>query len=56
MTVGVAKEESARKIWYSGMDYAIEKLKPDCVLCYGSKIEYDFKNIEVKYYEARRFN
>ena len=55
-TVGIMQDKEAQKVWISGMSAAIEKLEPECVLCYGSKIDYDFGDIKVKYYEARRFS
>ena len=54
-TVGVMQDRDARKLWYSGMDEAIKRLKPECVLCYGAKIDYDFGDVPVKYYERRKF-
>ena len=37
------------------MSAAIEKIKPECVICYGSHIDYDFGTTKVKYIEARKF-
>ena len=56
-TVGVAKDRSgeAQDIWRAGMDAAIEILQPETVLCYGSRIEYDFGGRNVKYIAARKF-
>ncbi|MBR0315974.1 MAG: DUF4417 domain-containing protein [Synergistaceae bacterium] len=54
-TVGVATDEEAKDIWFSGMNCAIERLKPECILCYGSKIDYDFGSTNVKYFESRKF-
>lgn len=53
-TVGVMKDDAAQEIWRDGMDEAIKRLEPTCVVAYGSKIDYDFKGIEVKYIDARR--
>ena len=53
-TRGVVRHKNAQKIWRSGMDFAIKKLKPQCVICYGTNIEYDFGNTEVKYFAPRK--
>lgn len=55
-TVGVIRDEEARKIWTSGMDEAIRRLQPDQILCYGSDIKYDFKGIPVRHFDARKFS
>ena len=54
-TVGVMQDKEARNIWCTGMDAALEKVKPECVICYGSRIDYDFGDVRVKYIEARKF-
>jgi hypothetical protein len=54
-TVGVMNDKNAREVFRSGMDEAIKRLKPSCVICYGSKIDYEFGDVKVKYIEARRF-
>ena len=54
-TVGVMKDSEAQLIWRAGMDAAIKKLQPETVVCYGSKIDYDFGNMTVKYIKARSF-
>lgn len=56
-TVGVIRDKDAKKIWTAGMDAALEKLKPETVVCYGfSRIaDYDFHGANVKYIKARRF-
>lgn len=55
-TVGVMRDEGAGKIWTSGMDEAIRRLQPKQILCYGSEIAYDFKDIPVQHFEARKFS
>ncbi|MBQ3585758.1 MAG: DUF4417 domain-containing protein [Synergistaceae bacterium] len=47
-TVGIVEDPIARNLWFSGMDEAIRRLNPECVICYGAKIGYDFGNIPVK--------
>ena len=53
-TVGVMTSKEAQEIWRAGMDEAINRLRPTHIIAYGSKIDYDFKNIPVKYIEARK--
>ena len=54
-TVGVMRDEHAQRLWSDGMTEAIRRLKPETVLCYGKKPEYDFGKIKVKYYDSREF-
>ena len=54
-TVGVMRDKSARAIWADGMTEAIKRLKPKNIICYGSKLDFDFGKINVKYIEARKF-
>ena len=54
-TVGVMRDKSARAIWADGMTEAIKRLKPKNIICYGSKLDFDFGKINVKYIEAKKF-
>ena len=54
-TVGVMRDKEARRIWCSGMDAALAKVKPECVICYGSRMDYDFGKVRIKYIDARKF-
>ena len=51
-TVGCVKDEIARSLWFAGMREAIKRLKPECIICYGPEIGYDFTNVRVKKFEA----
>lgn len=53
-TVGVMRDKDAQKIWNAGMDEAIRRIHPKTVLCYGTRIDYDFGKTPVKYIEARK--
>lgn len=55
-TVGVMKDEAARQIWQNGMQEAIKRVEPKRIIMYGSIIDFDFGDIDVKYIDARRFN
>lgn len=52
-TIGVKRNEEALQIWKDGVDKMIEIIQPSLILCYGGKIEYDYKGIEVIYYENK---
>lgn len=54
-TVGVATSKKAQETWTSGMNECIKRLEPQKVLLYGSRIDYDFGDVEVVHYPARRF-
>ena len=50
-TIGVKKDAEAFKIWTDGMDELIRRKKPETILVYGGKVEYDYKNTKVVYYD-----
>ena len=50
-TIGVKRETEAFEIWKAGVDEMIERLSPKRLLIYGGVVEYDYKNIEVIYYD-----
>ena len=49
-TIGVKNDTGATKLWYAGMDEAIERLNPRYVIVYGGDIGYRF-GCGVKYIE-----
>lgn len=52
-TIGVKEDKEALKVWRDGMDTAIDKIKPSAILVYGGKLDYDYGNIEVRYYSNK---
>lgn len=50
-TIGVIKNKEATKLWKKGVDEMIKQIKPSKILIYGSKIEHDFKGVEIIYYK-----
>ncbi len=50
-TVGVRKNKKATELWKKGVDEMIKQINPSIILVYGSKIDYDFKSINVRYYK-----
>lgn len=56
-TIGVKQDEDAAAIWVSGMNEAINRLKPKCVVVYGGDIGYEFpcKAIYIANHNSERF-
>lgn len=52
-TIGVKQNENALKIWYEGVDEMIKQIEPSVILVYGGKLDYDFKDIKVYYYDNK---
>lgn len=52
-TIGVKRNKEALKIWQDGMDAMIEEIEPSTILVYGGKLDYDYGDIQVKYYENK---
>lgn len=52
-TIGVKQNKDALKIWQDGMDAMIEEIEPNTILVYGGKLDYDYGDIQVKYYENK---
>jgi len=50
-TIGVKESKESMKIWKDGVDEMIQRLTPKKILVYGGKIDYDFGNIKVVYYD-----
>lgn len=50
-TVGVKEHRDALDIWRGGMDAMIAEIEPKAILVYGGKLDYDYGNIKVKYYD-----
>lgn len=52
-TIGVKKDEDAFKIWKDGMDAMIQEIQPSTILVYGGKLDYDYGDIKVIYFENK---
>ena len=52
-TIGVKKSKEAMKIWKDGMDAMIKKIEPSTIIVYGGKLDYDYGDIEVIYFENK---
>ena len=52
-TIGVKQDPNALQIWRDGVDEMIKQIEPKTILVYGGKLDYDFKDIEVIYFENK---
>lgn len=52
-TVGVKRNKEALSIWEKGVDELIKIIKPSTILIYGGKLDYDYGDIEVIYYDNK---
>ena len=50
-TIGVKENKDQFAIWQAGMDEMIKRLSPKRLVVYGGKVDYDYKDIEVVYFE-----
>ena len=55
-TIGVKEHTKACNVWKAGMDEMISRIKPSTILCYGGRLDYDYKGIDVKYYDNKVLN
>ena len=52
-TIGVKRNKEALKIWQDGVTAMIEEIEPSTILVYGGKLDYNYGDIQVKYYENK---
>ena len=52
-TIGVKRDSDAFKVWCDGMQAAIDKIKPSTILVYGGKLDFDYGNIDVRYFNNK---
>ena len=52
-TIGVKRNKEALKIWQEGMDAMIEEIEPSVILVYGGKLDYDYGDIKVLYFNNK---
>ena len=52
-TIGVKRDENALKIWNAGMAEMIRQIEPTDILVYGGKLEFDYGEIKVHYFENK---
>ncbi|HEO1044183.1 TPA: DUF4417 domain-containing protein, partial [Streptococcus agalactiae] len=49
-TIGIKRNDDQYNIWKNGVDEMIKRLSPKNILVYGGKVDYNYKNINVVYY------
>ena len=54
-TVGVMADGAALEVWRDGMAEALRRVSPSRLLLYGSAPDFDFGDVEVVRYDARKF-
>lgn len=56
-TIGVKTDDTASELWVAGMDEAIRKLHPECVVVYGGDIGYEFPcdTVYINNHNSERF-
>ena len=52
-TIGVKQDDYNFNLWKAGVDEMIKSLKPKTLLIYGGKVDYDYGNIKVIYFENK---
>ena len=52
-TIGVKQDDYNFGLWKSGVDEMIRRLKPKTLLIYGGKVDYDYGDIKVIYFENK---
>ena len=52
-TLGIKRNKDAMKIWVDGVNEMIKRIAPSTILIYGGKVDYDFGNIDVRYFENK---
>lgn len=50
-TIGIKNNDEQYQIWKNGVDEMIKRLSPKNLLVYGGRVDYDYKNINVVYFE-----
>ena len=52
-TIGVKQDGDALEIWKDGMREMIQTIEPATILVYGGKLDFDYGNIEVIYFDNK---
>ena len=50
-TIGVKRDDEAYQIWENGVKEMIKRIQPSTILVYGGKLDFDYGDIQVKYYD-----
>ena len=52
-TIGVKQDDYNFNLWKAGVDEMIKRLKPKTLLIYGGKVDYDYGDIKVIYFDNK---
>lgn len=52
-TIGVKQDKEALKVWREGVAEMLKRIEPSTILVYGGKLDYDFGDAEVIYFENK---
>ena len=52
-TIGVKQNKEALQIWEDGMREMIRRIEPSTILVYGGKLDFDYGNIKVIYFDNK---
>ena len=50
-TIGIKENDESFEVWTEGMREMIKQIKPEHILVYGGKVDFDYGDTNVKYYE-----
>lgn len=50
-TIGVKEDKDALNVWNEGMNAMIETIEPSTILVYGGELDFDYKGIDVVYFQ-----
>ena len=50
-TIGVKNDDLCYNIWVGGMNEMIKRLQPKTIIVYGGQVDYDYKGINVIYFD-----
>lgn len=52
-TIGVKSDKNALEVWKNGVDELIKRIEPSTILIYGGKVDYDYGDINVIYFDNK---
>ena len=52
-TIGVKNDKEALQIWKDGVNEMIKRIEPSVILIYGGKLDYDYGDIKVIYFDNK---
>lgn len=52
-TIGVKSDKNALEVWKNGVDELIKRIEPSTILIYGGKVDYDYGDINIIYFDNK---